>query len=414
MFRTGSGMTSRVLVVLLGLGMLLGFSIGCSQKESFTPYLNGGLQTDTLFVYGTVANPSETSASLGKSAGGMWKSGQLIVCNWRGYHSRCFLGFSGLPDTSVQVTDATLFLYATRIEGAAETGSFGVYALADTLDEDNVTWNNMPDLGARVATFSPHRLGEDSVTVDVKDIVSAWVKGKIVNMGFAIKLEDELTSEQAIVEFGSREDASTRITDEGDTVHVWPTLRIAYIAYVDTAGEAKFTEVTAAEDTFADTLTVPLSDTLLAVANGFPTRTFLKFDVSGLPPAATITRAMLRLTAAMGASSFEEMTLVCHAVVDSVISGFDIGYGTKGSEATVLTKDELASDSSFALLVTPLVQPLVSGLVAHNYGLVIKSSDETVDLDFIVLVPARDGNPEFAPRLEVEYLKPPLPWYWRD
>jgi hypothetical protein len=64
--------------------------------------------------------------------------------------------------------------------------------------------------------------------------------------------------------------------------------------------------------------------------------------------------------------------------------------------------------------VTPLVQPQISRLVTANYGLVIKSTAETTDLDFVVLVPARAGLTDDAPKLEIHYALPPLPWYRRN
>jgi len=157
---------------------------------------------------------------------------------------------------------------------------------------------------------------------------------------------------------------------------------------------------------------VPRPDTLLTCANGAPARTFIKFDVSTLPREATVISAKLKLTADMDLSSFDEMTLVCHALLDTV-SGFHTKYGSQGAGTTALTDSALSGNPSFTMTVTALVQPVVSGLVT-SYGFVIKSPNEKFDLDYAVLVSTGDGHPNLAPRLEIEYIMPPPPWYRRD
>jgi hypothetical protein len=100
-------------------------------------------------------------------------------------------------------------------------------------------------------------------------------------------------------------------------------------------------------------------------------------------------------------------------VLDTV-SGFGVTYGSSGAGSKVLLADTLAIHPTFTMNVTPLVQPQISGLLRANYGLVIKSTTETTDLDYVVFVPTRSGNTADAPKLEIRYALPPPPWYRRD
>jgi hypothetical protein len=385
---------------------------GCSQKEQFSPYLEGGLGTDSLFADTTLGAVVERSATSAKSAGDASGSRRLVVANWSGYAARTFLNFSLFPDTSLDITSAKLFLYITRVEGDVGTAAFGLYPLTDSLVQTGLRWANMPAAGDEIASFGLPPNPEDSLVLDVTATVSAWGKGTSANRGFVIRCLEEFAPTQRIVEFASGDDPSTRelIGADTTTIRVWPVLRVVS---VDSTDSTEFTELVAAVDTFADTLASARSDTVLTVANGFPSRTFIKFDFSGIPREATVTRAVLKLAADMSASSFDSMAVICHAVLDTV-SGFGVAYGTAGSGKTVLTRADMTANPSFAMEVTPLIQPQVSRFVKANYGLVVKSADETADLDFVVLVPTRAGQADLAPRLEIHYVLPPRPWYWRD
>ena len=407
-------MTLKFTLAVASLAMLLGLAAGCSQKESFTPDFIGGLGTDTLLATGTLVSTFESSASLGKSADSTWASTRLVVSNWRGYLSRALLQFSSLPDSTVEITKATLFLYATRIESPNSSSIFGVYAVPDSVSLKNLAWVDLQDLGDEAGVFSlgspdPDTIATDSALVDVTTLVTSWVKNQTPNWGLAVKLQDEAASD-VIAEFAARDDLSTRKTAGGDTTFaVHPVLRIAY---VESDSDSVYVELSPDQDCFVDTLTVPRPDTLLTCANGAPARTFIKFDVSTLPREATVISAKLKLTADMDLSSFDEMTLVCHALLDTV-SGFHTKYGSQGAGTKKLIRSNLTNDPSFTMTVTALIQPVVSGLVT-SYGFVIKSPNEKFDLDYAVLVSTGDGHPNLAPRLEIEYIMPPLPWYRKD
>jgi hypothetical protein len=63
--------------------------------------------------------------------------------------------------------------------------------------------------------------------------------------------------------------------------------------------------------------------------------------------------------------------------------------------------------------ITPLIQPLVARKES-SYGLVIKSVDETADIDFVRFFSSMAADTLVRPRLEIEYVLPPDPSYLEE
>jgi hypothetical protein len=271
----------------------------------------------------------------------------------------------------------------------------------------------MPAEDELVASFGlpdpgPSEIGEDSVFVDITDVVADWISGESDNYGLMVKLAEEGTGTEAIAEFGTSQSRNRPVeSDEGDTVlvDVRPSMRISYI---DTTGESD-NDTTLwylpANDTFSDTLVVPLEGPLLIVGNGFPSRSFVKFDLDALPEGSTLTRAVLDLMVAADSSSFDEITITCHGILEGGWNGFDTDIGLSGAGTATLLRDDYGFDRVVHMDITPLVQPQVGGVVANN-GYVIKSTKEGRDVDYVKFYP--------NPRLRVYYAMPPDPWYRRD
>ena len=404
----------RVRNILLCAGLASIFWLaGCSEKEAFAPTLTGELAPDSLFKFPEPLGSTDSDwANSGKSAGGTAQSKRIVVCNWQGYLARGFLRFSSLPDSTMDILQATLLLYPTRSEGDIGGSVLEVYALADTLYQDNLFWGNKPGIEALPLTYlSMPGVPGDSATADVTDIVSAWVKGERTNLGLAIVTDSVMGAPESIVEFASLEAPTTEtVTAANDTVtyDYRPALRITYQDTVSYT--AKYA---VSEDAFADTLTEPLAEDPLTIVcgNGFPSRAFMKFDLSSLPVEATVIRAVLRLTPDLEQSSFDSMEIRCHAVLDSTWHDFSSSIGVSGAGFTIIRRDSLFPGETIDLAVTGLVQPLVS-LTEVNRGFVIKSVDETADLDFIRFFSTL-ADSSMVPRLEVRYSLPPEPPYSR-
>jgi hypothetical protein len=393
-----------VTLIILSLTLVL----GCSEKAVFRVT---GLVPDSLLVQDTLGVAQADWSNRGRAASGMWQSERMVTCNWHGYWARSFMGFSR-PDTTLVLESAALHLYATRIEGEMAASSFGVYTLADSLLAGDIYWDKMPAADKLAGNFtlpdpSPEELGEDSVSVDITGVVADWMSGASDNYGLMVKLDEEGTATEAIAEFGTSQGRNRPVeTDEGDTVlvDVRPSVRIAYI---DTTGESD-NDTTLwylpSNDTFSDTLVTPFEGDMLIVGNGFPSRSFVKFDLDVLPEGSTLTRAVLDLTLAAGSSSFDEITISCYGAL-SEWNGFDTEIGSAGAGTTTLQRKDYELDGLVRMDITPLVRPQVGGVVS-NYGYVIKSTKEAFDLDYVRFYP--------DPKLRVYYALPPEPWYRRD
>jgi hypothetical protein len=395
---------AAVTLIILSLALFL----GCSEKAVFKVT---GLVPDSVLVQDTLDVAQADWSNRGHAASGMWQSERIVTCNWHGYWARSFMGFSR-PDTTLVLESAVLYLYATRIEGEMASLSFGLYTLADSLLAGDIYWNDLPAADELVSTFTlpdpgPGQLDEDSAFVDITSVVADWISGESDNYGLTLKIEEEGTATEAIAEFGTSQARNRPVeTDEGDTVlvDVRPSMRIAYI---DTAGEAD-NDTTLwylpSNDTFSDTLVTPFEGSMLIVGNGFPSRSFVKFDLDALPEGSTLTRAVLDLTVAADSSSFDEITISCYGMLTEW-DGFDTKIGSSGAGTTTLLREAYKFDGAVHMDITPLVVPQVGGIVP-NYGYLIKSTKEAFDVDYVKFY----ANP----RLRVYYALPPDPWYRRD
>jgi hypothetical protein len=384
----------------------LGLFAGCSEKGVFKVT---NLVPDSLLVLDTLDVDEAEWSNSGRATSGMWQSERMVVCNWRGYQSRCFLGFSR-PGTTMVLQSADLYLYATRIEGQVAGSAFEVYTLADSLLAGDIYWNDMPAAAELVATFylpdpGAGQAAEDSVFVDIGSVVADWMSGASDNYGLMVRLAEEGTATEAIAEFGTSQSRNWPVeTDEGDTVlvDVRPSMRIAYR---DTANESDTTLwYLPANDTFSDTLMTPFQGSTLLVGNGFPTRSLVKFDLDVLPEGSTLTRAVLEITVAAESSSFDEISVSCYAALEEW-KGYDTQIGSKGTGTKTLNRKDYEADRVINMDITPLVQPQVAGVTA-NHGYVIRSTKEASDLDYVRFYP--------TPRLRVYYALPPDTWYRRD
>jgi hypothetical protein len=389
---------------------------GCSKEASFT---TDDIPTDYRFSADTLRGANSGWANSDSNAGGSYLSRRLVAGTSPGpitgsyYTSRAFLWFLSLPDSTVDVTSAELYLYATAVNGSYGCGTFDIHTLADTLYQTILYWGNMPEPELEpVASFAAPGQDGDSLFVDVTDVVTSWIKNDSENLGFAIK-GSEIANDFCLVEFASREVTRTTDISDGDTTvyEFRPALRIAY---TDTAGEAQFYESIASADAFADTLIAfgepPEEPQSLVCGNGFPSRAFIKFNILTLPIEATVTKAVLRLTPDLEGSVFDSIGVVCHAVLDTVWSGFHTKIGASGAGLQVLRRRDSDLGLPVGLDITGLVHPLVARKVS-NYGFVIKSTGETSDLDFVSFFGSASADSSRHPRLEIDYLMPPDPPY---
>jgi hypothetical protein len=391
--------------ILTVLASALALYSGCSKEASFEPLFD--INPGERFKSDTLTAVESAWFNKGSSGGPGLSSRRMVVCNWKGYDSRGFLRFTAFPDTAVTVDSAQLYLWANRLDGDLAGAIIDIHTLVDTLEQNDLYWEDMPGLSAEpIADFKlPSEPG--SLFVDITETVTSWVKREGTNYGIALKARDE-TGPEFLVEFATRE-VAVKTIDDSTFLDLRPALRIAY---VDTAGEDQQALSVATEDTFADTLASPLpEDELhLTCGSGFPSRSFVRFNIDTIPEGSTVSRSVMLLAVDSPASSFDSIGITCHAVLAYPWEDYDTRIGVSGTGTITIETDDLGADGTVDLDITGLVQPLVAR-DEINRGFAVKASNEAFDLDFVTFWSHLQPDRDLRPRLVVEYVLPPTPPY---
>ncbi len=121
--------------------------------------------------------------------------------------SASYLKFDlGTLPTGVSVSKATLRLY---IDQVAAPGSFDIFQLNNSWNENTLTYNNAPALGTSATGNQPVAFTASSlnqfVVIDITALVQGWVDGTIPNNGLALAL----TTSNGAVAFDSKESIYT-------------------------------------------------------------------------------------------------------------------------------------------------------------------------------------------------------------
>ncbi|MGQ9810457.1 MAG: DNRLRE domain-containing protein [bacterium] len=407
-------MTKLAYALLAGTALVL-TALGCTKEVFFE---SDDLVNQDRFRDTTLVAIESNWANRGKAASQTYTSRRLVVANATGVVddsymlARSFLWFRNLPDTTARIDSAYLYLYVTNLSCRGNCSEIGVYALTDTLRQTEVAWDTSPAFEAEPFISFTIANSLDSIFLDVKDLVDDWVHGKKPNLGIALVGNEVPGAYDYIVEFGSREALITTKVSGGDTLvlDLRPSLRITYVDIADTSGEVKFYQSTPSADIFIDTLIAPcytcVDKSRLVCGNGTPSRAFVRFDLASIPIDATILKATLSVSVDFEQSRFDSMELICHAVVDSQWTHFSSPIGAMGTGKILVQSSDPQDVLTFD--VTPLMHRVIARSVP-NYGIVIKSTGEEGDLDFIKIFPVDPADEAKAPRLELYYMLPPPP-----
>jgi hypothetical protein len=403
--------SGRAVSACLTLLLILACLSGCSKEAAF---YSDELPGSERFRDTTLVAVASDWASSDHSMGSRQLTKRLVVGAWRNYKARAFIGFSSLPDSGAEILSATLYLHAARAEGNVVGTDVTISALTDTVDQSYIFWDDLPSYSAEHSVI--HRPPAESLhswVVPVTGIVSSWVSKEMPNLGLVVKLEDEEPSGgDVIVEIASRETPPKETTEDDVTTTIdhRPALTIAYI---DVEADSVDTlKLTSAADVFVDTLTAPFpADTQgLLCSNGVRSRCLVAFDVGCVPLEATVTKATLKLTPNLEESSFDSMSVKCHAALDPGWRGDSTVIGVTGLGSQLLEIEDLVQGNTIDMVITGLIQPLVSKKQTA-YGLVVKSIDEAADIDFVRFFSSSADCTLWRPRLKIDYLVPPEAWY---
>ncbi|WP_315121616.1 DNRLRE domain-containing protein [uncultured Clostridium sp.] len=137
------------------------------------------------------------------------------------YRSLLKFDLSKMPQ-KVTVKSATLRLYVGR-KDIPGPQLLNVYPNLNDFDENEVTWNNQPNLGASVGTHSVLDAELNTyISVDITSLVTAWLNGTIPNTGITL---EGVEASNALIGFQG--------VDDNDYT-VWPYLVVDYVTGIIT------------------------------------------------------------------------------------------------------------------------------------------------------------------------------------
>lgn len=323
---------------------------------------------------------------------------RLLVGEFEGFSALTLAGFSGLPEGAT-IQEASLTFRKRSSFSAADNPGPVVIRIHPVLSDWDSTWSGAERsallLDAFVDDFSlAFDAGTDTVGFGLPAVlVQRWVDDPAAAArGIALSTAPSapwmvvLDSDQAS---GSR--SSRR-----------PRLRVRYTPAG--GGGSRLADLPASLDlslvTFSGT---PPADELW-LARGASFRSLLTFDFSGMPPDATVNRAVLRLNLKPGTVIGAPLSLAAGLPASStpwIGSPLDmITSGTSTFGVSVVT-----SDSTAALNVSRPVAALVSGGYTDR-GLLLFAVSEFTGVGLIRLLDSSAPLQQRA-RLEVVYSLPP-------
>lgn len=388
--------------------LLVGALVVSSCNDQPSP-LGSDLITDTLR---TVVITSDTTRLLDSAyagnivipisnGGDKANTNIFLVGNTPTAKATTFIRFDLVPDsvatlTEQEIISASLKLHPLRYAFGDTIGnqlSFDVVHInkvwAPSITKDTLAGTNF--FGDKVASFSESIVFKDTVpplfiNLSDKATIHRWIFTDSLKYGLALV---PLSGSQVIRQFstvgiGQLERATTSIelvykrtgSTSVDTVYVQS-------AYINTIIESN----------------TPLPEKKLVVQGGVVSRSRLLFDISSIPPLATIHRAELALTwdsasSAFGNSGVPTTVSLRFATGDSLTSA-DAAYaiGTRKANSTAYV---------FPNIGTALERWLRG---TKNYGLILhtEAGPEIRQLDRMVFYGLRDIDAAKRPRLTIVY-----------
>jgi hypothetical protein len=381
---------------LVGPGILLALLVaGCdlaSDNPAGFEYTGRGpsaVLTDTLYATG-----ADTTWSVPVPLRG---ADRVLVGRFEGFTAVTLIRFEGLPEDAVVQEAALSFQRRTSFTAVDDPGALIVDIQPVTSPWDS-TWTGA-DLGSLtldppVDNFSLTFATTDTVGFAVPTaLVQSWVDDPMAaRLGLALTT---LPTAPWLVTLYSNESSTSSSGRR-------PRLRIRYAPAGggSTRIETVFASLDLSLVTFDNT---PPPDELW-LARGASYRTLLNFDISGIPPEATINRAVLRLGIIPGTALGAPlgMAAALPATRDPwALPAFDmVESGTSTFSVSVIEEDSTA-----VIVVTNPISELIAG-VDRGRGLLLFAASEFTGVGLIRL---RDSTAPLdqRARLEVFYSVPP-------
>jgi len=300
--------------------------------------------------------------------------------------------FSSFSDT-VDIDSAVVSLYVKRLYGDSDNQfTLSVHLATEDWNESDLTWDSFDQnsVGEEMITLTADLTSLEDDTVSRKisfhlpmDLVEIWndTSRSEENMGMVL-----LTEEDYILSFHSAEGSNP------------PTLNI--YSHEDTT-VSKSTRYPSHDTFISQAELIPTSDRLY-ICDGTAYRTFLYFDVSSIPPEATINQALITLTSDQNLSfpdHEESFNLSSVIVMDSLWTVPDIAYDSTRVAYGLVDEDTVYVN------ITSYVQSWTSG-EDSNFGVMVYGTSERTDLLSRAFY-STTADSALCPRLRIYFSLPP-------
>lgn len=306
--------------------------------------------------------------------------------------SQILIRFSSFP-TGATVRSATLILPTHNFVGTGPDFEATAHRVVSDWQDTTVTNDNFND------AFDPAIIGNrmvaakdsDSVFVALDNaLVSGWIGGSISNYGVLVQAPTATFAKQ----FHSSNSALGR-----------PLLRLAYTNNnVDSTKD-----ISAASDAFIFEILQQPPIGPLYVTHGTGFGSLVKFDLTGLPPEATINRAQLIFTNDLPNTYLtrDRMTLRLMNVGKNSLDPL-----TAVNDSTFQIDEITVGDSTatIAFEIRTIVQAWLRAADdpnrLNNFGLVLDAALPAKDLQQLAIY-SKENNLNLAPKLKINYTLPP-------
>ena len=372
-----------VLIILIACnnsGNLVGLALYQSKSNSVPSHCMLHAAPSDTFYQTTISTGNSVYLFVGES--------NQISC-------KSLILFDQLPDSGV-LDSASVTLQLLRVIGISSAAfNLNIHLLESEWEESDTQWDafSIDNLGEPDSTviLSMPEVSDDTVNVTFRfQIPLSWIKNWQDTLSAAPNRGMAFTSDAGfIAEFGSRESSYRPLLSlyahiENDTTkienHLYPM-----------------------QDVFIPNTDVKADSDYLLVSNGVGFRSLLYFDVSSIPPTATINHALIRfsqdstlnfpywkpgLTFPLTGGAVTDMPwLLPEIPYDSTYSAYGLAYGDSAS-----------------INITSLVQRWTTGEM-ENHGTMVMGTNEKNDL-FGAAFYSTTADFQNRPVLEIFYSLP--------
>lgn len=383
------GISARKAKWIAGLAASCLFHAGCATRENDTLGVDllGDQATEKAVRTHTVSPPDSSvdfqQTSLSSTFG---QAPTLLVGRETGALARTLVRFdvAGLPDSGQASTlsNAALRIYFDEGIGDLPTVVAAIHRVTATWEESLVSADSLfPAIEAAfdTAAFVTQASG-DSTDIPITDLVRFWIDRQ--DSAFGVALVPVESSN------GFLEMFSTEGTTLPKLVATWNTGSSDTTAFLSPTHD---TSMLTANSSY-----VLLTDEAgrVTIARGFPARFLVKFTLPELGPRATINRAELTLYTDLAKSRLHDFTMGVQRVTADPWNGFSTSFDTFFDGGTTITA---TSDSVVMAITTTVAEQLLSG----NFGMIVRSSTETADLEHVRFHAHDSEVPERRPKLKL-------------